>query len=79
VAIQEQLGIFIEQGDALLTHIFKDEQLPDIVVNDWANRVETFLKSNLGERYVRRLAWRRHGMAWHGNIFELENVRPRNC
>jgi hypothetical protein len=52
---QDQLSVFIEEGDKLLQYIYSSPQPfePEPFV-EWSERVETYLKDELGQTYVRR-------------------------
>jgi len=53
--IREQLGVFIERGNALMARLRDaDAPLADADSNAWANEVETFLSEKLGQSYVLR-------------------------
>jgi hypothetical protein len=51
---QNQLSLFIEEGTALLPRIFKDDAGVQSASDEWAKRVEGYLKTTLGDSYERR-------------------------
>lgn len=52
---QDQLGIFIEEGDKLLEYIYSSpEPFEPKPFVEWTERVEAYLKDELGPTYLRR-------------------------
>lgn len=55
IAIREGLGSFVAEGDGLMARCGDPKKpVPLDQTNEWANRVEAFLSTQLGQSYVNR-------------------------
>lgn len=54
LAIREWLGSFVAEGNHLMNSLDPTKSVPLDQTNEWANRVEVFLLTKLGQSYVNR-------------------------